>query len=317
MVLTSLCMLLLSCSAPGLISSALAESEQAPGAPSNGNDPLPKGIVSPEFPAKKQAIEALLAHDANPASELVKILESDADWERRSLAAQAMQKKMPGWEGFVPALVNATQDQHPYVRRDAIVALRSLRIFSTEVRSALIRAVSHDPVGSIRSQAALTLGSIRPVDDQLIAVLAEAVTGSSIEERAGAADALAEIGPAAMKAMPALVKAIELPDWGSQIHDPIDAMSRIGNTPPEAAPRLLAILKTHPLMDDPMICRRTGEVLAQMGPKISDQLLSALNDPDWCLQIGAATALDQIGSYPPSAKGRVSNALKEYRRRLH
>ena len=78
-------------------------------------------------------------------------------------------------------------------------------------------------------------------DDARVATLIDRLKQGEFEERRRAADALGDLGPAAARAVPALVAALQ--DEHVEVHwYALDALGRIGRAPASAVPALTAEL---------------------------------------------------------------------------
>jgi HEAT repeat protein len=84
-----------------------------------------------------------------------------ADARERLHAVHALQTRAADREASIPLLVDALQDQNPYVRRDAARALAQLGAASGAAEPAL-RRLLHDPQPGVRKAAAQALGVAAP-----------------------------------------------------------------------------------------------------------------------------------------------------------
>lgn len=290
-----------------LLNSMKAKSPEETRHAQDGNNTMPIGIVSKEWDQKRAAVDNILKQGPKGMITLIKILREDSDWEKRSLAAYGLRQFKDSQE-VQRALILALADIHPYVRRDAIGSLRDAGMWSSDVVDALTHIMRTDDFGFIRSQAALSLGFIRPTTDRIVQNLIDALIGTSIEGRFGAADALSEIGPAAKKALPALVHALELQDWEYQIYDVINAFLRIGETPVEAVPGIIRSMEGK----DIYICSVASQALKQAGVSAVPQLEKAMKSSDQYVRMGSALALSQM-NYSGNLKTEVEKAVREFK----
>jgi len=120
--------------------------------------------------------------------------------------------------------------------------------------------------------------------------LIQALMDESVRVREAAADALAESGPQAVDAVPALLQALknEERDWALR-QAASDALGAIGS---EAVPALIEALAD----EDEQVRRAAAGALRDMGPQAGDAipaLIQTLRDKD--VSMDAASALGEIG----------------------
>jgi HEAT repeat protein len=134
----------------------------------------------------------------------------------------------------VPALVRALDDPRAPVRQAAVVALGQLR---AAARSAIadVERVLADTSFPARIPAALSLWQITGKAEPSIAFLSSQL--GRIETGLDAATALAEFGPEAARAVPALASTLSSPDYETRIAA-ADALGRIGAGAESALPAL-------------------------------------------------------------------------------
>ena len=192
-----------------------------------------------DAPVRRRAAAALAAFGPDALAPLGHAAVSDADPEVRLEAIKSIGRLGPAGAPAVPALVQASRDRVIFVRRGAATALGSVRATTPEALEALIHGLvdpdaavvdnaAHsllslgppaigpltqslkDPDGGLRQMAVLTLsggirfGRLRPIPPETVAALIETLGDTDQDIRDEAARALADLGPQAKDALPAL-----------------------------------------------------------------------------------------------------------------
>jgi HEAT repeat protein len=139
----------------------------------------------------------------------------------------------------VPALLDLLASGGGHVRKLAAFALGEISGTAAEVTQALCRATT-DPVAAVRINAVEALG-LKPATPSSVAALSAAIKDADPQVRFSAALSLAQIGPAAEQAVPALREALSddnryVPGYA------VEALERIAT--PEALRALMPFLKS-------------------------------------------------------------------------
>ena len=142
-------------------------------------------------------------------------------------------------------------------------------------------------------------------DPPAVGPLTEQLAASDVQKRRDAALHLAEAGPAAKAALPALIKALE--DADKQVRtNSLGAIAALGRDAAEAIPALLAGLTGGPAKGRPrereQVVFRSAHALSRIGTPAVPPLIQALAAEDPSLRSGAARALGGMG---PSAVDAV------------
>lgn len=195
-------------------------------------------------------------------------------------------------------LVELVGDENPVVRRASVEALKKIDPDRESVRPAFLRAL-RDSSPEVRAHAVEAIASLgKPNVNELIAAL------DSPETCHAACLLLAELGPKAQQAVPALSET--LADENPVVRlEALIALGRIGEAAKPAIPKMLKAL------DDETEAVRFGAVFAlgKMGPdaKAATKKLEALlSDDDAVLKAVSAWALSQI---EPDNQEREDNAV--------
>ena len=135
-------------------------------------------------------------------------------------------------------------------------------------------------------------------------VFVQALTDESVRMGEAAAHALAEIGPQAVDAVPALLQALMNEEDAGLRQAVSDALGAIGS---EAVPALVQALAD----EDERVRNAAARALKDVGPQAVDAvpaLIQALGDPDDDVGLAAASALGDVG---PEAIPMLVEALGE------
>ena len=192
-----------------------------------------------DIAARRRAIAALVGFGADAVPALSAVVTGDPDPEARLDAIRALIKLGPTARPGVPAICAATKDRIVFVRRGAAIALGIITPASPEAVEALMGALidpdavvvdnaAHglmgigdlavppltkalaSPDNGLRQMAVLTLsggirfGRFRDVGADTVSALITTLADADVDTRDEAARALADLGPAAKSALPAL-----------------------------------------------------------------------------------------------------------------
>src|SRR5713226_564806 len=245
---------------------------------------------------------------------LIKILREDDELLVRINAAHALAKMGPAAKSAVPALIEALQEQNLMLRLKAAVALTNLGPDAKEAVPALIEAMKDEDNRispllmsiNVRGQAAAALGRIGPDAKEAIPALIQALKADDPESPQAAACALGRMH--AMEAIPALVEALRSKSGMLRLQATM-SLANFGPDARAAVPALIGELKEQKDIDRfPQIAATT---LGKIGPDSKaaiPDLIRALQGMDYAVVIAAAEALGNIG---PDAKAAVPELIKK------
>jgi HEAT repeat protein len=229
----------------------------------------------------------------------------------REIAAQLLGEIGPPAEAAVPALVEALQEKDPDVRAMAAEARADIRIRAAEALGrigpaaaaavpALGEALVQDEVvqgqeGSLQWEAAWALGQIgAPAVPTLVEVLQD---GRARQLRL-AAMAVGQIGPAAARAVSALVWVLRREDWDvegeeewrGRVHA-AEALGQIGPAAASAVPALAEVVQDEDGEEDETVYLEAVAALGRIGPAAA----------------AAVPALTKALQHPQTEASRVAN----------
>jgi HEAT repeat protein len=276
-------------------------------------------LTAPAAPAQEKPAPAL---DPHQVARLLR--DRDPDVRRRALAGLADGRAVP--EDYRAVLTPALRDDDRQVRQFAAVALAASGLADRPVLDALIRAMGEReespryaprPEGPTAAKQALTRLGARAVPS-----LVAALQDEQYPARHLVLDALADLGPVAKDALPALAQALAKgrgPEFVGLVH----ARWRIGGDAAAAVEELVPLLDTKegrscggaltvlarmgpdgkgavPAVIRAMKTYREGEIaraLGELAPYAREQALPALREAlgDGRLALGAAAALRRLG----------------------
>lgn len=235
---------------------------------------------------------------------LTKLLSSDDD-SVRATAAQAL--SAIDEDGIsVPALRSAHQRSSGHARAEAVLALAKIApqdpAIDAEIRPDLAAAER-----LVRVAAVHGLLRIDPTSGQACEVLARALMeGDPILGRA-AAEALADLGPAALPAGAAISQATLATDNLSMVFSSVAALGEIGS---QATPHLVSLLRH----SDPFARVATLIALGNIGPPAIGalpHLVAAAGDEHTLVRRGAAQALLFVAPNLPESSAAVRTLLED------
>jgi len=221
------------------------------------------------------------------------------DAEVRCTSAELLAKIGADATSAGPSLLAGVHDRDPHVQAVCAAALPKAGIPAKAAVPVLTELLKSDHVvvaaralSEYKEEAAESL----PV---LVALLSD--QSKSTEARWNAARTIGRIGPAADGAVPALIAALDDPEWTIREHS-AEAFGDIGpNAAPEAIPGLLRML------NDPVARVRRDAVrsLGQIGKAALESvpdIKKLLSDPEELVQKAALTALGKIApdQVPPA-----------------
>lgn len=239
---------------------------------------------------------AAAAAAAAPLASLV----ADADEETRIHAARALGAIGPAAVPALPALVKATEDSSPRVKAYALYAIGMIGESAQSASSAVVARIT-DPDAVVRREAVKAIRRLRlPVDQALPLFLNVLESTNSAAEVLPALHSLAEVGKAGV---PRLIEGMKHPEaryWICRI------LAEIGPDAAEAVPAL-----TEALSDERPETRREavlalGHIGAASGPAAA-KIASLTKDTDagtraaviWTLVMSGAPAADIVAAAKP------------------
>jgi HEAT repeat protein/lysophospholipase L1-like esterase len=222
---------------------------------------------------------------------LEQVLGGDESERVRAEAARALGQSGPTALGAVPALLQALSDPRQAVRWAAADALHRIGVAPAHSQELADAARSEDPY--VRAFATFTLGNLgADAGEAAVPALVETLKREGGAGRAGAAAALARLGPAASAAVPALVEELRNADPARRARA-ARALGRIGAS---AAPAVNGLLAT--LADpEPSVRLHSARALGRIGEGARaaiPALVEALEDPDPDVRQEALAALSRI-----------------------
>jgi HEAT repeat protein len=153
------------------------------------------------------------AHRVLPVlrSALKETAAKDYDDSVRNRAAHALLQVGPEPDTQVAGLIDSLQNELEVLRFNAAIALGNLGRHARPAVPALIHTALWDEDHAVRVQAAMALWKIDRAEPLVIAALTDALANDNELICWMAADALAQIGPEAQRAIPALQQALRRP----------------------------------------------------------------------------------------------------------
>jgi HEAT repeat protein len=164
---------------------------------------------------RQAAVESLgRLGSAEALDPLVASATSDVEGDVREAAWKAVRTLKPQPQQVLPALQRALDDEYVGVRTAALECLGSFGPAADVVRPKLLTMLKTDGVGD-RPAAAMALAAIAPGNLEVVNALIEVLSGDQhVENRVAAAAALGTMGTRALRAVPALERAVELQPVG-------------------------------------------------------------------------------------------------------
>jgi HEAT repeat protein len=290
------------------------------------------------------------AHEAVP--DILKVLgDPNAAESSRAQAAEALagiashaRSDLPHLQEIIEGLVAALRVANPTIRKVAATALGRIGSEARDAIDALAQRLRQDPVGEVRVASAEALGNIGTGSRPVVEALQLGLSDPLNQVRRVAATALGSIGPAAVAAIPDLVKAMTQKEDLELRRKAIMALGLVGPGARAAIPELVnhlridqepnadirqesarALGRTGPdeqairaLSDyglndlqPPLVRRAAAEALGNLAANsASDALASILRrDTDVRVRLAASSALQQIGTIPSTCVPDLAYAL--------
>jgi len=235
------------------------------------------------------SVAAVYAADA-PATDPLTGLKSDSE-QTRLQAIDALGLSGGNVEGAVDALIGQLGSDSAAIRAHAAHALGQIGAKAKPAAEALVGLVG-DKDKHVRREAVRALRRIRPGPKVVIPLMNKLLRGADDEVRLHAMDAMAEEGKAVV---PPLIEALRNEEacyWACLV------LAEIGPDAKEAVPALTTCLKSH---KHPDVCREAILALAAIGPEAASAVPALIKVVKGD-EINAPPAVYALGSIGPKAK---------------
>jgi HEAT repeat protein len=256
----------------------------------------------------------------------------------RICAARLLREFKPLDEDVIAALIKATRDEHPVAREEAarslgaaartnsaavaallpltrdkcddtraaaFTALGTIGIINDQVLAAF-RAALRDPSDAVQLEAAKGLWNLRQDHQLVVPALIDVVLG--YERRWQAAYALAEIGPLAADAVPALVEVLPEERVPRPFRTPPSVVFALGKIGKAALPELALLFahpKSHVRLSAVLACGIMGSTAREVIPELTE----LLKDKDAEVRHATALTLASIGAAPEQILAGLKDCL--------
>jgi HEAT repeat protein len=244
---------------------------------------------------------------AGTVAELVGLL-NDGTPAVRAAAAEALGEI---GEPAVPDLISSLNNGNPVFLRAAVEALSNI---GEKAVPALIDALEHDQRELlVRQFAAKALARIGNAKGRVVPALVERLEDESPQIRIAAIEALGNLGPAANAATGALVDVIEDQDEELLVREyAITAAARVAPTSPEVAATLTeAVADSNARIFEAAVAA-LGELRLRGAQPADDDvppLIEHLQDADPGRRLAAARSLAELGPYARDAVAALTETL--------
>lgn len=288
------------------IEAAEALEAMGPGA-ADAVSALTKLLKSDATQVQAHAAEALgsIGAAAKPAAEALAALVGEGDEHVRKEALEALEDIRPGPEVMLPILTELLQDPNPVVRARVMGALADLGDKATDL---LIKALGDEKTAY---WACLILAEIGPDAAGAVPALTKLLDSDAHGVRREAILALAAIGPAAKPAAEKLAGLIDCPINGVPA---IYALGSIGSVSGDVKAKLTAKAEG----DDPIVKTVSAWALAKLHPgdkrfasRAAKLLVEGLQSDDPKVRVAAAKALESLDADPEVVRPILMSALDD------
>ena len=268
---------------------------------------LTKLLKSDAADVQAHAAEALgaIGDAAKPAAEALAALVRDDDEFVRKEALEALESIRPGPAVMLPILAELLQDPNPVVRARVMGALADLGDKATDL---LIKALDDDKTAY---WACLILAEIGPDAADAVPALTRLLDHDKHGVRREAILALAAIGPAAKPALEKLGSLCDCPINGIPA---IYAMGSIGRVPDDVKAKLIKKAEG----DDPIVKTVSAWALAKLHPgdkrfarRAAKLLVATLKSDNPDARLAAAKALESLNADPEVVRPILMKALDD------
>jgi HEAT repeat protein len=256
--------------------------------------------------AAAQALARIAPKDRTVAVVLARAL-ADSNLDVRVGACHTLGAMGPAAEPAFPALVDMLgRGDYPHLAASALVQIGPA---ARPVVPALIALIEERKTGKIQESARAAvwaLGAIGPADQVLPTLLQILEESQNVALHDSAADAMARLGPAAGKALPALIRDAEA-KW-PEVHP--STVAALGQMGPEAVPVLGRVLKDAPARSRALAAETLGAMGAAAKAAVP-ALRNALHDREPRVALEAAFALCQLDADPQYAREVIVQAVRD------
>jgi endoglucanase len=172
-----------------------------------------------------------------------------------------------------------------------------------------LSALLKDPEWTIRKNAAISLADRGPEAEPAMPALVEALSDEEWQVREPAAKALASIGPASQPAVPMLIKALSDEEWLIR-ESAAQALTAIGPSSQPAIPALIEALSDEEWHVRESAAQALGAIGTASQPAIP-ALTKALSDEEWQVREPAMLALAAIAPDDPDVLAALQASLND------
>lgn len=230
---------------------------------------------------------------------------ADADPNVRRSAIRAIQKIKPGPDVMLPLVSKLLEDDNPSV---VLHALQSMAEAGDRALPVIIGALDNQ---KSRYWACVVLAELGPAAKSAAPALAKVLSDEDPEERMQALIALGEIGPAAKEVVPQIAKSLQ-DKQGSVAYGAAFALGKIGDKSANAA------LEKEVVDNDKFLAMISAWALAMINPddvQISDRaaemLIAGTTDEKPVVRTAAVRGLAELHDKHPEAIRALVIALKD------
>jgi len=270
---------------------------------------LESALADKNAGVRAHAAQAIWRIDRRRAADIVPVLaEALKDDDRGVRIGAVVTLGQIGKEArrAAPALRSLLADEDAQLRIKAALALYQVDPSeAASVSKALVGAFGSKDL-PIQAEAAAGLGELGPNAKDAVPALGKALVGADEMRSHFAAQALAQIGKAAV---PFLIEGLKSEKAGLR-WDALNALGHIGPDAKEAAPAVARILGA----SDPSLRAEAARILGRIGPGAKaavPALAQALKDEMYIVRLNAAEALGQVGPAAREAIPGLKAALND------
>ncbi|MBI2823842.1 MAG: HEAT repeat domain-containing protein [Planctomycetia bacterium] len=268
---------------------------------------LVEHLADPEAAVRAQSAAALGkigVKDAAAVTALTKVVADPEPRVRRS-AIQALVRAKPDPKVLIPLLLSVVEDSQPEVAMPAMAALADMG------EQAVVPLVASMKDRKARYWAALVLAELGPKAKAAVPALQKLTDDAEPEVRMQALITLGQIGPAAASAVPAMTKALEAPEPAVR-YGAAFALGKLKAQ--DAAPALEALVDSK----DPTLQLVASWAIARINPKnpmavarAIDAITDSIRSDDPQLSRTAARALAELDVPAETIEPAIRAALDE------
>lgn len=273
---------------------------------------VPELIAALEQDKTAPEAERALLRIGSAAEDAVReALVRNGSMEIRERTARLLREGRPLTPKSIEALVQATRDAAPQVRREAALSLARAESNAGETQRALLELLD-DPIPQVRAGAAIALGDRKIAPAHVLQKLRQTVNDRAPEVRLESAKALWQLGVDSSEVLPVLVAILETDCAWQAAYALADLRARAA----PAIPQLIAALQRErahrPFRTPPSSAFALGRIGAAAVPALSE-ILSA---PQPHIRMGAVLALGFIGPVADPAVPALLPLLRDQDREV-